>query len=255
MAESIDNPPSYLDGPHGRIAYRKREGTKSGVERPGVVWLGGFRSDMLGTKAETLDAWARETGRAFLRFDYSGHGESDGAFEDGSIGEWAEDALAAFDALTEGPQILVGSSMGGWIAALLAKQRPERLAAIVFIAPAPDFTEALMWPAFTDAQRRTIMTDGRLEQPSDYADEPEVITRKLIEDGRNHLVMTGPVPVRVPVRILQGMKDDAVPWTHAVSFAEAIESEDVLVTLVKDGDHRLSEPADLERLIGVLERL
>lgn len=254
MADSMTNPPRYLDGPHGRIAYRKCEGTG-----PGIVWLGGFRSDMLGTKAEALDTWARETGRAFVRFDYSGHGESDGAFEDGSIGEWAEDALAAFDALAEGPQILVGSSMGGWIATLLARARPERLAAIVFIAPAPDFTEALMWPAFTDEQRQTIMAEGRLEQPSDYADEPEVITRKLIEDGRNHLVMgdpaSTPVPIRAPVRILQGMQDDAVPWTHAVRFAEAIESDDVLVTLVKDGDHRLSEPADLARLIGVLEDL
>ena len=255
MADSMTNPPRYLDGPHGRIAYRKREGSVSDDARPGVVWLGGFRSDMLGTKAEALDAWARETGRAFVRFDYSGHGESDGAFESGSIGEWAEDALAAFDALTEGPQILVGSSMGGWIATLLARARPERLAAIVFIAPAPDFTEALMWPAFTDAQRETIMTQGRLEQPSDYADEPEVITRKLIEDGRNHLVMGDPIPIRVPVRILQGMKDDAVPWTHAVRFAEMIESEDVLVTLVKDGDHRLSEPSDLARLIDSLAAL
>ena len=250
MADSMTNPPSYLDGPHGRIAYRKREGAG-----PGIVWLGGFRSDMLGTKAEALDAWARETGRAFVRFDYSGHGESDGAFEDGSIGEWTEDALAAFDALTEGTQILVGSSMGGWIATLLARARPERLAAIVFIAPAPDFTEALMWPAFTDEQRQTIMAEGRLEQPSDYADEPEVITRKLIEDGRNHLVMGDPIPIRVPVRILQGMKDDAVPWTHAVRFAEMIESEDVLFTLVKDGDHRLSEPANLARLIDSLAAL
>ena len=255
MADSMNNPPRYLDGPHGRIAYRKCEETGPGATRPGVVWLGGFRSDMLGTKAETLDTWARVNGRAFLRFDYSGHGESDGAFEEGSIGEWAEDALVAFDALTEGPQVLVGSSMGGWIATLLARARPERLAAVVFIAPAPDFTEALMWPAFTDAQRNTIMTDGRLEQPSDYADEPEVITRKLIEDGRNHLVMGGPVPIRVPVRILQGMKDDAVPWTHAVRFAEAIEGDDVLVALAKNGDHRLSEPADLERLIAVLEGL
>ena len=254
MADTMENPPRYIDGPHGRIAYRKRKGSGGGAERPGVVWLGGFRSDMLGTKAERLDEWAAGTGRAFLRFDYSGHGESDGAFEDGSIGEWAADALAAFDALTDGPQILVGSSMGGWIATLLAKQRPERLAAIVFIAPAPDFTEALMWPSFTQAQKDAIMNNGRLEQPSDYADEPEIITRKLIEDGRNNLVMTGSVPVAAPVRILQGMKDDAVPWPHAMKFAEQIESEDVVITMVKNGDHRLSEPADLERLIDVVDR-
>ena len=255
MKNLAETPPSYLDGPHGRIAYRRREGTGDGAGRPGVVWLGGFRSDMLGTKAERLDDWAARSGRAFLRFDYSGHGESDGAFEDGCVGEWAADALAAFDALTEGPQVLVGSSMGGWIASLLAKARPERLAAVIFIAPAPDFTETLIWPAFTDEQRETIMTQGRLEQPSDYSDEPEIITRKLIEDGRNHLVMTGPVPIRVPVRVLQGMRDDAVPWTHAVKFAEQIEGEDVVLTLVRNGDHRLSEPADLDRLVGVLDGL
>lgn len=246
----MENPPDYIDGPHGRIAYRKCEG-----KGPGVIWLGGFRSDMLGTKAAYLDDWAKENNRSFLRFDYSGHGESDGVFEEGCIGEWAADALVAFDALTNGPQILIGSSMGGWITALLAKQRPERIAAIVFIAPAPDFTETLMWPSFSDEQQKTILTQGKLEQPSDYSDEPEVITRKLIEDGRNHLVMTGSVPINVPVRILQGMKDDAVPWSHAVQFAEQIESDDIVLTLVKNGDHRLSEPADLERLKASLEAL
>ena len=247
----MQNPPEYLNGPHGRIAYRKSAGSG-----PGVVWLGGFRSDMLGTKASFLDDLMRKAGRAFLRFDYSGHGESAGAFEDGSVGEWAADAAAAFDALTEGPQILVGSSMGGWIATLLAKQRPERIAGIIFIAPAPDFTEALMWPAFSERQRDAIMREGRLEQPSDYTDEPEIITRKLIEDGRNHLVMTGgPIPIRCPVRILQGMKDDAVPWRHAAAFAEAIASDDVEMILTKNGDHRLSEPEDLERLARIIEKL
>ena len=244
-----NQPPDYMDGPHGQIAYRKRQG-----EGPGIVWLGGFRSDMLGTKAGFLDAWAGGAGRAFLRFDYSGHGESDGRFEDGSIGEWAADALAAFDVLTDGAQILVGSSMGAWIATLLAKQRPDLIAAIVFIAPAPDFTEKLMWPGFTEDERQTILREGRLEQPSDYSDEPEIITRKLIEDGRNHLVMTNPVPIACPVRILQGMKDDAVPWRHAVEFAECIASDDVELTLTKNGDHRLSTPADLDRLTGVLEK-
>lgn len=246
----MENPPHYIDGPHGRIAYRKREG-----QGPGVVWLGGFRSDMVGTKAAYLDEWAVQNGRAFLRFDYSGHGESEGIFEDGSISEWAADALAAFDALTEGPQTLIGSSMGGWIATLLAKQRPDRIAAIVFIAPAPDFTEMLMWPSFTPEQQEIILTQGKLEQPSDYSDEPEIITRKLIEDGRNNLVMTGSVPIHAPVRVLQGMKDDAVPWTHAVQFAEQIEGDDIVLTLIKNGDHRLSEPADLERLRAALEAL
>jgi len=245
-----NQPPDYIDGPHGPIAYRKRQG-----EGPGIVWLGGFRSDMLGTKAGFLDDWAARAGRAFLRFDYSGHGESDGRFEDGSIGEWAADALAAFDALTDGAQILVGSSMGAWIATLLAKQRPDRIAAIIFIAPAPDFTEKLMWPGFTEDERQTILREGRLEQPSEYSDEPEIITRKLIEDGRNHLVMTDPVPIACPVRILQGMKDDAVPWRHAVEFAERIASDDVELTLTKNGDHRLSTPADLDRLTGVLEKI
>lgn len=238
----------FLDGPHGRIAYRQREG-----QGPGIVWLGGFRSDMLGTKAAYLDDWAQKANRAFLRFDYSGHGESDGKFEDGSIGEWFADALFAFDQLTEGPQILIGSSMGAWIATLLAKARPDRLASIIFIAPAPDFTERLMWPAFSDEERKTITDTGRLEQPSDYSDEPEIITRKLIEDGRNNLVMTDSVPITVPVRILQGMADDAVPWRHAGEFAALLESDDVEMTLIKNGDHRLSSPPELERLIATVE--
>jgi len=242
--------PEFFDGPHGRIAYRRQDG-----DGPGIVWLGGFRSDMLGTKACFLDGWATKQGRAYLRFDYSGHGESDGAFADGCIGDWAADALAAFDTLTAGPQILIGSSMGGWVATLLAKQRRERIAGIVFIAPAPDFTEKLMWPSFSDTQRETIMREGRLEQPSDYSDEPEIITKKLIEDGRNHLVMTDPVPIHCPVRILQGMKDDAVPYAHALAFAKLLASDDVEVQLTKCGDHRLSEPADLERLASVLEKI
>lgn len=247
-------PPEFIDGPHGRLAYRMRRGLEPD-RKPGFVWLGGFRSDMLGTKACFIDEWAKHRGRTFLRFDYSGHGESDGKFEDGCISEWADDALHAFDTLTNAPKILIGSSMGAWIATLLAKQRPEQIAGVVFIAPAPDFTEALMWPAFSAAQRETIMRDGRLEQPSDYSDEPEVITRKLIEDGRNNQVLNELVPIRAPVCILQGMKDDAVPYAHALRFAELIESDDVEVILTKNGDHRLSEPADLERLAGVLETL
>lgn len=242
--------PDYLDGPRGRIAFRRRMG-----DGPGIVWLGGFRSDMLGAKAAFVDAWAKDRDRAFLRFDYSGHGESDGEFEDGSIGEWFEDALAAFDALTTGPQILVGSSMGAWIATLLARARADSIAGVIFIAPAPDFTERLMWPAFSDAQRETIMREGRLEQPSDYSDAPDVFTRKLIEDGRRHLVMSEPVPIHAPVRILQGMQDDAVPWRHALDFAELIAGDDVDIMLKKSGDHRLSEPDDLARLQWALEQL
>ncbi len=247
--QQTQSPPQYLDGPNGRIAYRKRGGAG-----PGIVWLGGFRSDMLGTKAGFLDEWAKHNARALLRFDYSGHGESDGAFEDGSIGEWTADAIAAFDALTGGPQILVGSSMGAWIATLLAMERPDRIAGCIFIAPAPDFTEALMWPSFSDAQRETIMRDGKLVQPSDY-DAPELITRKLIEDGRRHLVMQKPIPIDCPVCILQGMKDDAVPYAHALAFADKLASENVEVTLTKNGDHRLSSPADLERLALTLSTI
>lgn len=249
----MTQPKKFLDRPHGRLAYRQRDGENA--SKPGVVWLGGFRSDMLGTKAEFLDQWAQRQGRAYLRFDYSGHGESDGKFEDGCIGAWAEDAMAVFDALTEGPQILVGSSMGGWIATLLARARPERIAGIVFIAPAPDFTEKLMWPSFSQKERDAIWRDGRLEQPSDYSDEPEIITRRLIEDGRKNLVMSGTIAITCPVRILQGMKDDAVPYTHALDFAAMLMSDDVEATLTPAGDHRLSTPADLERLAKTLERL
>ncbi|MEO1137547.1 MAG: alpha/beta hydrolase [Pseudomonadota bacterium] len=249
----MTQPKQFLNGPNGRLAYRQRDAKKP--SGPGVVWLGGFRSDMLGTKAEYLDQWAQQQGRAYLRFDYSGHGESEGRFEDGSIGAWAKDAGAAFDALTEGAQILVGSSMGGWIATLLALARPDRIAGIVFIAPAPDFTEKLMWPSFSQEARDVILREGRLEQPSDYSDEPEIITLRLIEDGRRNLVMTGNIAITCPVRILQGMKDDAVPFTHALDFAAMLESNNVEATLTPSGDHRLSTPEDLQRLARTIEAL
>jgi len=243
-------PPAYLKGPNGAIAYRRRSGSG-----PGVVWLGGYRSDMLGTKAHFLDDWAHQRGRAFLRFDYTGHGESEGDFEQGTISAWAADAIAAFDALTQGPQILVGSSMGAWTATLLARERPTRIVGAVFIAPAPDFTERLMRPSFTDEQRETLQTTGRLEEPSDYDDEPTIVTLKLLDDARNCLVMNGPILLNAPVRILQGMADESVPWRHALDFAERIESDDVEVLLTKAGDHRLSTPADLSRLSAVLDLL
>lgn len=210
---------------------------------------------MIGTKAAFLDQWARENKKSFLRFDYSGHGESDGKFEAGSIGEWAEDAKAAIQQLTSGPLILIGSSMGAWIATLAAVAHPYQVAGIIFIAPAPDFTEKLMWPGFSDAQRQTMLREGRLEQPSDYSDEPEIITLKLIEDGRNHQVMNNSVAINAPVRIFQGMNDEAVPWRHALDFAELIESDDVQVILTKSGDHRLSSQSDLKRLQITLEAL
>ncbi len=242
--------PAFIDGPKGRLAYERIAGAD-----PGALWLGGFRSDMTGTKASRLADWAAEKRRTFLRFDYSGHGQSGGAFEDGCISDWVADARFVFDRLTKGPQILVGSSMGCWIAALLALARPQRVAGIVFIAPAPDFTEELMWKGMSAADRETLARDGRLELPSEYSPEPDIITRKLIEDGRDNLVLPRAGAITCPVRILQGMKDADVPWRHAMQLAEALGSEDLSVTLSGGGDHRLSSPADLDRLVGAVEEL
>ncbi len=225
------------------IAYDRLPGSG-----PGVVFLPGFRSDRQGTKALALEAFCRARGQAYVRFDYQGHGDSSGAFEDGTIGEWADDALAVIDALTEGPQVLVGSSMGGWIMLLCARARRDRIAGLVGIAPAPDFTEDSLWDRLTAEQRDILMRDGRLEEPTPYSDEPHVYTRKLIEMGRNSLVMRTPLPVTCPVRIMQGMLDDAVPWRRALDILEHIDSADVEVTLIKSGDHRLSEPHDIDRL-------
>jgi len=243
--------PAILETDHGvRLAYAKTEGAG-----PGAVFLGGFQSDMTGTKAAALDADARERGRAFLRFDYSGHGASSGTFEDGTIGLWRADALAALDRLTAGPQILVGSSMGGWIALLAALARPERVAGLVLLAPAPDFTERLIRPSLNTEEREKLERDGRIAQPNPYDDEPTVITRSLLEEGRDHLLLDRPIPIRAPVRILHGQQDDDVPWRLSLELAETLESADVETTLVKSGDHRLSTPEDLERLRATLDRL
>lgn len=226
---------------------------------PGVVWLGGFKSDMMGGKAQALAEWASRRGQAYVRFDYSGHGESAGRFEDGTISQWLEDARAVFEAKTRGPQILVGSSMGGWMALLLARALAAggggRLAGLVLIAPAPDFTETLMWERFAPEVRAQLLSTGRFERPSDYSDEPYVITRALIEDGRRHLILGQPFSVGCPVRILQGALDTDVPWQHAMSLVSCLAEDDVVFTLVKDGDHRLSRPEDLERMIGAVEGL
>ncbi len=229
------------------IAYHRIEG-----EGAGIIWLGGYASDMAGTKAEYLSTWSRSMGRPYLRFDYSGHGQSGGKFEDGCISEWADDALAVLDQLTQGPQVLVGSSMGGWIACLLARQRPERLAGLVLIAPAPDFTSELMWPSWDKATQDKLMTDGKVEFPSDYDDSVMVYTRKLYEDGRTASVFSEPLVVNVPVRILQGMNDASVPWQHAARLAEHIDADDVVMTVVKGADHRMSSAEDLARLGEVL---
>ncbi|KZD05406.1 alpha/beta hydrolase family protein [Oceanibaculum pacificum] len=236
------------------LAYRRIRGSASAAT-PGIVFLGGFKSDMTGTKALALEALAQDRGLDFLRFDYFGHGASSGSFEDGSIGRWAEDSVAALDALTEGPQILVGSSMGGWLMLLTALARPERIAGLVGIAAAPDFTEDLMWAEFSEDVRRQIMTEGRYERPSEYSDDPYIITRKLIEDGRNHLLLRGPIALACPVRLLHGMRDPDVPWQVSTRLAEALTGDDVSVTLVKDGDHRLSREQDLallRRTVGEL---
>lgn len=242
--------PNFLDVAGKQIAWRGREG-----EGPGVVFLGGFASDMLGTKAEFLDDWCADRSRAYLRLDYSGHGESSGEFIDGCIGEWAADAIAAVDQLTKGPQIIVGSSMGGWIGLLLARALPDRVAGFVGIAAAPDFTEDLMWADFDQSIRDQIINDGVYWEPSEYSDEPTPITRKLIEDGRDQLVLRSPLQINGPVRLIQGMQDPEVPWQHALKIAEHLDCGDVDVILRKSSDHRLSEPDDLAVLSGVLEAL
>jgi pimeloyl-ACP methyl ester carboxylesterase len=228
------------------LAWVKTEG-----RTPTLVFLPGYRSDMTGDKATALATFCAGQGRAMLRFDYSGHGASGGRFEDGTIGMWTADALTVIDRLTEGPLILVGSSMGGWIALLCALARQDRVAALVGIAAAPDFTELLMWQALTFEQRARIMERSIIHVPSRYGD-PTPITRGLIEDGRNHLLLSAPIPLHCPVRLLQGQADPDVPWEMALRIAEQLESADVQMTLVKDGDHRLSRPQDLALLRGVL---
>ena len=234
------------------IAYRLRPDKGSG--KPGIVWLGGFKSDMDSTKAQALDAFCEREGRACLRFDYSGHGISGGDFEDGSIGRWLEESLAMARAFAPPRAVFVGSSMGGWIALLLARALAEagetaRLAGFVLIAPAVDFTQALLWPRLPPEARAAIERDGRWEHPSAYSDAPFVYTRKLIEDGRRHLLLGGIVRSHAPVRILQGMQDPDVPYQHAMTLVEHMPLDPVTLTLVRDGNHRLSREEDIALLI------
>ncbi len=238
------------------IAVRARDGAA-----PGLFWLGGFNSDMKGTKAEAIDNWADGHGRACTRFDYSGHGESSGDFADGTIGRWLEESVAVFSAC-KGPQIVIGSSMGGWMALLLARElkrladanRPAQasIAGMVLVAPAPDFTEELMWKKMPPEVKREIEEKGSWRRPSPYADQGYLITRNLIEDGRKHLILGGLIETGCPVRILQGVQDEDVPWQHAVELVSRIARDDVVLTLVKDGDHRLSRPEDIARLIDAV---
>jgi pimeloyl-ACP methyl ester carboxylesterase len=250
-----DNSLRFLEIGEGseRRAIAVREHSGAG---PGLFWLSGYKSDMKGTKAAALARWAEDAGRAIVRFDYSGHGESGGVFTEGTIGRWLADGLAVFEACCRGPQILIGSSMGGWLALLMVRalrQRqligPASVAGLVLIAPAVDFTEELMWKRFPPAIKRELEETGVWARPSDYSPEPYLVTRQLIEEGRNHLLLGGMIETGCPVRILQGVEDPDVPWRHAVELVSRLASDDVVLTLVKDGDHRLSRPEDIERLI------
>lgn len=239
-----------LNTPDGEtIAYHQHPG-----EGVGLIWCGGLKSDMEGGKATSFDAWAKSSGRPFVRFDYFGHGTSSGAFTAGCISRWAEDTLRVIDELTSGPQILIGSSMGGWCALKAALARPERIVGLLLIAPAPDFTQKLMWPGFSADIQTLINETGIYYESSEYG-EPMEITKLLIEDGAKNLLMDAPIPFFGPVHILQGMKDEPVPWQHARKLVDLIESDDVEFTLVKNGDHRLSEPGDIARMLESAERL
>jgi pimeloyl-ACP methyl ester carboxylesterase len=234
------------------ITVIAREGGK-----PGLFWLGGFRSDMAGSKAAALDRWAAMSGHAATRFDYSGHGRSEGAFEEGTISRWLDEADAVLGGFTNGPQVLVGSSMGGWIALLLARRLAERgeaarLAGMVLIAPAVDMTKDLMWDQFGAAERRKLKRNGFLATPSAYSDKPDIITARLIEDGAAHLFGEHPIEAHCPVHVIQGMQDEDVPWTHATRLMERLAFNDAVLTLVRDGDHRLSRPEDIERLTRIV---
>jgi pimeloyl-ACP methyl ester carboxylesterase len=246
MAQPADEAPVFLDVGRGEDARRIAVLARPG-EGPPVLWCGGFRSDMRATKAQVLDAWARETGRALVRFDYTGHGESGGDFAGATISTWLEDTRAVIAAFAPHRPILVGSSMGGWIACLAARSGIG-LSGLVLIAPALDFTEDLMWARFTPEIREAIARDGAWARPSAYSDVPVPITRALIEDGRRHRMLGDAIDPGCPVHILQGMDDPDVPWRHALRLVERLPSADTVLTLVADGDHRLSRPQDLARL-------
>ena len=252
LSLTVESPP-----PPRTIAVRAREG-----KWPGLFWLGGFKSDMKGTKAEALDRWAASEGRACIRFDYSGHGESGGDFLDGTIGRWLAESAAVYRQFARGPQLLVGSSMGGWLALLLAARLRElkefapqntSLAGMVLIAPAVDFTEELMWKRFPAAIKSEIEQTGVWLRPSEYSEAPYPITRRLIEEARAHLLLGGLIETGCPVHILQGAKDADVPWRHALELVARFARDDVVLTLIKDGDHRLSRPEDIERLIAAVK--
>ncbi|HVH80314.1 MAG TPA: alpha/beta hydrolase [Stellaceae bacterium] len=248
--QPLDAPEILTRGDGATIAYRRLAGAA-----PGIVFLGGFRSDMSGNKALFLEDYCRRRRRAYVRFDYFAHGQSSGNFADGTISRWRDDAISVIDSLTEGPQILVGSSMGGWIMVLAALARPECIAALVGIAAAPDFTTDLLPKRLTEAQQRTLTEDGRIVLASPYDPSGYLYTQALVGDGNRNLVLRGDLPLTCPVRLLHGMADDSVPWQQSLKLAEALTAADVTLTLVKDGDHRLSRDRDLARLATVLDEL
>lgn len=244
------------EGQSRDIAVRARLGS-----HPGLVWLGGYRSDMLGTKAQALDTWSNQTGHACCRHDYSGHGESGGDFADGTISRWLEESLAVFDAFcAEGSHVLVGSSMGGWVALRMVQElakrgQSQRLKALLLLAPAPDFTHELMKPNLNDSQIQQLESQGYMEEPSEYSDEPNIFTKAIFDDGDKNRVMTGLINTGCPVHILQGMNDLDVPYTHAMKLITHLPDEAVTMTLIKDGDHRLSRDEDIALLIRTVETL
>ncbi len=240
----------WLEHDHARLAWRRVDG-----RGPTVVWLGGFRSAMSGTKAQALAEWALAGGRDYLRFDYFGHGESQGRFQDGTVTRWRGDALTVIDELTSGPVVLVGSSMGGWLACLAAVARPGRIKALVLVAPAADFTERLIAPGLPAEAIAAMDAQGFWSRPSLYDEGGYPISRTLLEDGARWSILPGPVPIEAPVRILQGGDDPDVPWRHALELAQALKGDDVVFTLIRDGDHRLSRARDIERLIAAVEEV
>ncbi len=243
--------PKILTRNYGEtIAYYKTSG-----KSPGVVFLTGFKSDMTGTKALALEAFCQNRGQAFLRFDYTGHGQSSGSFEEGTIGEWSSDTIMALDNLCDGPQVLVGSSMGGWIMLLAALARPEKISGLIGSAAAPDFTENLMRAKFNPKQTIQLEKKGFVEIPNCYDEEPYKITKALLDEGRNHLLMNAEIPIDCPVRLIHGDSDQDVPWQISLQIAKKIRSQDVEILFVKGGDHRLSEPDDLDRLCQTLDLL
>lgn len=245
----------HLDVGGTAIAWRRIRGRS-----PGFVWLGGFRSDMTGTKAEAISEHCEEQGRQFLRFDYSGHGQSAGAFEDGTISLWLEQTLTVIDELADGPSILVGSSMGGWIALRAAQEwakagRNDRLAGMILLAPAPDFTMRMLDEDLTDEEKRILKETGRHEVPTPYGPDPNVFTRALFEDGARNRVLDGLIDTHCPVHILQGMEDPDVPWQTAQNLMERLPADDVTLTYVKDGDHRLSREQDIALLLRICDAM